>query len=221
VAHEVRNPLNAILSISEALFREKEIADNPEYLPYVQHIRTQVGRLSKLMTDLLGLGNPIIPTNLHQVSLYEVCAATIELWNMSELSRTHPLVPACDGSLPYLHVSADIGRLQQALLNLIENAAQHSPARNEIFLSIGKPVGQKVAIQVKDFGKGIVPEKLGKVFDPFFTTRAGGTGLGLPLVKHFVESMGGEVRIWNNEPPPGCTAEIILNMEAKEEKRDV
>ena len=212
VAHEVRNPLNAILSISEALFREKEIANNAEYLPYIQHIRAQIGRLSKLMTDLLDLGKPISLANIHPVSLHEACATTIELWNMTDLSQTHPVIFTCDNSLPDLHVNADIARFQQALTNLIENAAQHSPEASEICLDIAEPAGRRVTIQVKDRGRGIAPGKIGKVFDPFFTTRAGGTGLGLPLVKHFVENMGGEVRIRNNDPPPGCTAELVLNI---------
>jgi len=220
VAHEVRNPLNAILSISEALFREKEIAENPEFFPYVQHIRTQVGRLSKLMTDLLDLGKPIRPGSIQSVPLNEVVTVTSNLWSLMEGAATHPMVFTCDDMSRGLVVNADSVRLQQALLNLLENASQHSPAGSEINLHIGRPVGQRVTLQVRDSGKGIVPEKLGKVFDPFFTSRAGGTGLGLPLVKHFVESMGGEVKIRNNEPPPGCTAEVILRMEAREAKVD-
>jgi len=212
VAHEVRNPLNAILSISEALFREKEIAENPEFFPYVQHIRTQVGRLSKLMTDLLDLGKPIRPGSIQSVPLNEVVTVTSNLWSLMEGAATHPMVFTCDDMSRGLMVNADSARLQQALLNLLENASQHSPAGSEICLHIGKPDRQRVTLQVRDSGKGIVPEKLSKVFDPFFTTRPGGTGLGLPLVKHFVESMGGEVRIRNHEQPPGCTAELVLNI---------
>jgi signal transduction histidine kinase len=113
-------------------------------------------------------------------------------------------------------VSADGARLQQVLLNLIENAAQHSPAGSRIILHIVEAAGQRVTIQVGDAGKGISPEKIERVFEPFFTTRTGGTGLGLSLVKHFVESMGGEVMIRNNDPPPGCTVELVLSI-AKED----
>jgi PAS domain S-box-containing protein len=219
VAHEVRNPLNAILSISEALFREQEIAENPEYIPYIHHIRTQVGRLSKLMTDLLDLGKPIRPGSIHPVSLYDVVAETLSLWNMTEAARKYHLSFNGDDNHRSLMVKADSTRLQQALLNLMENAAQHSPAGSEICLRIGKPGGQEVFIQVRDSGKGIAPEKIGRIFEPFFTTRTGGTGLGLSLVKHFVESMGGEVRIRNNEPPPGCTAELVLIIAGEEGER--
>lgn len=212
VAHEVRNPLNAILSISEALFREKEIADNPEYLPYIQHMRTQVGRLSKLMSDLLDLGKPIKPANMHLVLLPEVCDATIELWKMSEAARDHSVTFDREGILFVPRVCADSERLQQVLLNLMDNAAQHSPKGAGIVLSIERTGDREVAVRIRDSGKGIAPEKIERVFDPFFTTRTRGTGLGLALVKHFVESMGGSVKIVNNEPPPGCTAGVVLSV---------
>jgi len=215
VAHEVRNPLNAILSVSEALFREKEIADNPEYLPYIQHMRTQVGRLSKLMSDLLDLGKPVQSGSLHPVSLGEACADVISLWSMSELARAHPVTLVAGDKALRLQVNADGPRLQQVFLNLMENAAQHSPEGSGITLLIGDPDRERVSVQVKDSGKGVAPEKLERVFDPFFTTRSGGTGLGLALVKHFIENMGGTARIFNNLPEPGCTAELVLSIARK------
>ncbi len=107
-------------------------------------------------------------------------------------------------------VNVDGSRLQQVFLNLLENAAQHSPEGETIRLSIFGPREGMVKIVVTDLGAGIAPDKLDKVFEPFFTTRRGGVGLGLSLVKHFVGSMGGSVSIWNNDPPPGCTVEVAL-----------
>jgi PAS domain S-box-containing protein len=219
VAHEVRNPLNALLSISEALFREKEIAENPEYEPYIQHIRTQVGRLSKLMSDLLDLGKPIKPENIHPVSLYEVLTDTISLWTATDLARKCRLTFTCDRQDSDCLVTADPIRLQQALLNILDNAAQHSMKDGSLSLHVDEPVGGRVSILIRDAGKGIPPVNLEKVFEPFFTTRTGGTGLGLPLVKHIVESMGGEVRLFNNDPSPGCTAELKLRVERRKEKK--
>ncbi len=217
VAHEVRNPLNALLSISEALFLEREIAENPEYEPYIKHIRAQVGRLSKLMKDLLDLGKPIMPEAIHPVSLVQVLKDVVSLWNMTDQANKQTVSCAIDDAARTLMVNADSTRLQQALLNLVENASQHSPRDSDIVVTVRGPLSGTVVVQVRDSGRGIAPEKLEKVFDPFFTTRTGGTGLGLPLVKHFIESMGGEVRIGNNDPPPGCTAKIVLNIARKME----
>jgi len=223
VAHEVRNPLNAILTITEALFREKEIESNPEYLPYIKHIRTQVTRLASLMNDLLDLGKTIPASSMQPVSLYELCCDTITLWKSSGSSANKQIVLECPDPKEKQIVMADSVRLQQVIFNLMENAAQHTPPNGTVrFIILGtdKPNSEPgmAVIRITDQGKGIAPEKIARIFDPFYSDRKGGTGLGLALVKHFVENMGGFVRIWNNEPPPGCTAEIIIPRICEDQK---
>ena len=208
VAHEVRNPLNAILAITEALFLE--IGNNEEYGPYLEHIRTQVNRLSSLMKDLLELGKPIQRSLLRRESLTGVLTSTLNLWSQSKSSGAHPSALHSGIEGKDLFVTVDGSRLQQVFLNLLENAAQHSSEGSEIKLTIFGPEENMVKILVTDPGAGITPDKLDKVFEPFFTTRRGGVGLGLSLVKHFVGSMGGSVSIRNNEPLPGCTVEVAL-----------
>lgn len=219
VAHEVRNPLNSLLSISEALFREKDLAGNPEYEPYIMHIRTQVGRLSKLMSDLLDLGKPVKASNIQPVLLFEVLTDTVNLWKTSELASKCRLDFTCDRHNLNLPVIADPSRLQQALLNILDNAAQHSMKDDAISLDVGVPFDGLVTIWIRDVGKGIPPARLEKVFEPFFTTRTEGTGLGLPVVKHIFESMEGEVRLLNNDPAPGCTAELKLRIVQRKQER--
>jgi len=221
VAHEVRNPLNAILSISEALFKENAIANNPKFVPYIDHIRTQVHRLSKLMTDLLDLGKPIRAATIRPVALDRLCTDTIALWQVTETARDHPVTLLCDrASAEAFRVRADGMRLQQALLNLMDNAAQCSPKGSGIVLRIVEAGERTLAVQVQDAGTGVAQEKIERVFEPFFSLRSGGTGLGLALVKHFIENMGGEIRIHNNVPPPGCTAELLLTLAEQSDVED-
>jgi len=208
VAHEVRNPLNAILAITEALFQD--IGDNPEYKPYLDHIRTQVDRLSRLMGDLLDLGKPIQPSNLHKDSLSSICASTVDLWKQTSLSQTHKVKLVLPAEVDNLLVMADRARLQQVFLNLLENSAQHSPDGSEIHFVVSRPKGKTARICVVDEGNGIPPENLQKVFEPFFTTRKRGNGLGLSIVKNAIQAHGGDIIIRNNAPPPGCTVEISL-----------
>ncbi len=208
VAHEVRNPLYAILSITEAL--NQEIGNNPEYKPYIEHIQTQVDRLSRLMQDLLELGRPIEPTNLHRESLYIICTSAINLWKKSTKQKAHKVHLIQPSEPCNINVLADSSKLQQVFFNLLENAAQHSPEGSEIILKILKPEKNTIKVHITDQGSGIPPEHLSRVFEPFFTTRKTGTGLGLSIVRHIIESHGGNVTIWNNNPPPGCTVEISL-----------
>ena len=219
VAHEVRNPLNAILSISEALFREKEIDGNPEFTPYIQHIRTQVNRLADLMNDLLDLGKPITTADLQVLPLMELCRETLELWKLSAMAENRQAaLSAVDGAAAIL-VTADSRRLQQVIFNLLENAGNHSPAGSTITLHLAgtDPDSDMAIVRITDSGRGIPEENLFRIFEPFYSDRRGGTGLGLSLVKHFIENMGGSVRIWNNDPPPGCTAELKIPLAGKEQ----
>jgi len=221
VAHEVRNPLNAILSITEALFREKEIEGNEEFVPYIQHIRTQVNRLANLMNDLLDLGKGIPASSMVPVPLYQLCNETISLWMSSGAAGNKEIMLVCHQDYSHLHVLADRERLLQVLFNLVENAAQHSPLGCKTVLEISGVIrsdsGTLMAVvKVIDEGKGIQPDKISRVFDPFYSGRKGGTGLGLALVKHFMENMGGIVSISNNSPLPGCTAEIQIPVAEKD-----
>ena len=218
VAHEVRNPLNAILSITEALFREKEIDENPEFVPYIQHIRTQVNRLANLMNELLDLGKSISAASLHALPLLELCRATMDLWKISGMAENRQGVVIADEGVAATLVTADSGRLQQVIFNLLENAGNHSPAESTIRLHLAGPApGSGMAvIRIIDSGRGIPEENLPRVFEPFYSDRKSGTGLGLSLVKHFIENMGGSVRIWNNDPPPGCTAELCIPLSVEE-----
>lgn len=218
VAHEVRNPLNAILSITEALFREKEIDGNPEFTPYIQHIRTQVNRLANLMNELLDLGKPISAATLQAVPLAKLCRQTVELWKVSGMARNRQVDVSIDPDTADTLVTADRDKLQQVIFNLLENAGDYNPAGYSITLSLAVASPQGLAIvRITDSGKGIPPESLSRVFEPFYSDRRGGTGLGLAIVKHFIENMGGRVLIWNNDPPPGCTAELQIPQAVKEQ----
>ena len=215
VAHEVRNPLNAILSITEALFRESAIENNPEFEPYIKHIRTQVNRLVLLMNELLDLGKNIPTASIKPVPLYEVCRDTIDLWNSSGSLQETTVLLTADIDPVNIYVMADRGRLVQIIFNLLENAAQHSPNSAKIILrlvdtDLNNPFKPTAIIRITDVGCGIPPDKLDRVFDPFYTSRKEGTGLGLALVKHFVEDMNGTVILFNNDPPPGCSAEVHI-----------
>jgi PAS domain S-box-containing protein len=219
VAHEVRNPLNAILSITEALFREEQLENNAEFTPYIQHIRTQVNRLANLMNDLLDLGKPILSENIQAAPLLEHCQQTMELWKVSGMAKNREVTITSPEGAASIRVMADAGRLQQVIFNLLENAGNHSPAGSTITLHLPQsvPNSEMAEVRIVDTGRGIPDESLSRIFEPFYSDRKGGTGLGLSLVKHFIENMGGTVRIWNNTPTPGCTAELSIPLAKKEQ----
>jgi signal transduction histidine kinase len=109
-----------------------------------------------------------------------------------------------------IFVWSDGTRLQQVFINLLDNAAQHTPPGGRVLLEVLEPEGGFGVVRVVDQGPGIPEADRERVFAPFFTTRKKGTGLGLSIVKHIVEAHEGLATIANNDPPPGLTAEVRL-----------
>ncbi len=205
VAHEVRNPLNAILAVSEAMFQE--FSGDAERREYLDHIRNQVQRLSALMGDLLDLGKPIPNSMMRKTSLVDLCVSSINLWKQYHPDSSHfvRLIQATAADVNVHRV-----KFQQVLVNLLDNAVEHSPPDSEIAVMILGPDNGHIRLCVQDHGSGIVDENLDRIFEPFFTTRKSGTGLGLSLVKHIIETHGGKISMRNSDPAPGCCVEIIL-----------
>lgn len=206
VAHEVRNPLNAISVVLEALFQE--IGDKPELALYKEHIFTHVDRLARLMQDLLELGKPIARSKVTRIRMADFIKDTIELYRCS--GHHERLVITIDAThAPETFISGDPLKLQQVFVNIFDNANQHSPQGCTLNVSVFED-DSECCVQIRDSGTGIKPEHINHIFEPFFTTRRKGTGLGLAIVKHILEGHGGIIHIRNNENAPGSTVEIRL-----------
>jgi signal transduction histidine kinase len=217
VAHEVRNPLNGILAISEALFQD--LGDKPEHLPYLEHIKNQVNRLSVLMKDLLELGKPLTQSEFIPQPLEPIIRSAIDSLrhSVSHKNRTVNFTSFKDSFM----VKADAVKLQQVFFNLIDNACDHSHGDEPITVEMTTAFADtETVVRVIDRGKGVAPNLLEKVFEPFFSTRKGGTGLGLSIVKRIVELHGGTISMTNNDPPPGLTVEVRLPICAKQEQAE-
>ena len=107
-------------------------------------------------------------------------------------------------------IMADGTYITQIIVNLLENAYNHSQAGDEIICSVHERNNNAVVFTVTDGGTGIAEDILPRIFDPFFTTRKGGTGLGLSIVRNIVETHDGSIRAHNNLDGKGATFQVIL-----------
>ncbi len=210
-AHEIRNPLNAITALIEAMILE---VDNPEVIePYKNYIDAQVHRLNRLMKDLLELGKPDSKEEYRDLDLIHLCNVTAEFWNQT------PTVGDCrvkftnNTKSKELMMKGDYSRLQQVLINLFENASFHTPSGEQLALTMERSE-DTLYLSLTDRGSGITPEIEPRLFEPFFTTRKAGTGLGLGIARHIVEAHNGSLSLSNNTDSPGCTAHITLAYDA-------
>lgn len=207
VAHEVRNPLNAIMSLATALFDELE--ESEDLLPYKEHMLSQVNRLSKLMEDLLAMGKPIAREDFSRIDLKDLLNNSVDLWSQNKSS--HNLRLSFSPENKKFIVQGVDSKLEQVITNLLDNAAQHSPEGTEITLHV-KSDGNTHELHIIDQGSGLSEEAIEHLFEPFYTSRREGTGLGLGIVKNIIESHGGTIDLQNNTRGTGCTVKIQLPM---------
>jgi len=214
VAHEVRNPLNGILAIMGAL--SKEFSHISALQPFVYHMESQVTRLRILMDDLLELGRPIREENMQEISLVKIVGSAIATWLETIKDKPREILYHQENDQENFIVKVEVPRVTQIIINLLENANDHSQADIPVSVSICKKPNGFVSLVIKDCGSGIPPEILPRIFEPFFTTRKGGTGLGLSIVRHIVENHNGTVAVHNNSDGPGATFEVDFPVYVKE-----
>jgi len=203
VSHEIRSPLTLIGGFARQLERDPELG--PKALNKLGIISKEVERLETILNELGDLSRPA-KYNWRECDVSQVVDHVAELMG--------PELEAAGAGLNVVHgqalprVMADQDRLSQVLINLINNAVQASGghARVEVALS---PNGEGVRLEVHDHGGGLKPGQAEDIFTPFFTTKQGGTGLGLPVARRIVEEHGGEIELFNNDQG-GATARITL-----------
>jgi signal transduction histidine kinase len=213
-AHEVRGSIHAISALVAAL----ELADDPENRAILTSLRCQVDRLSKLVQDLLAIGRPIRASAIEPLDPASLCRDILDHWRAPDALGIR-IVRLSDTGDRSIRIAGDSSKLREVLTNLLDNASHFSPPEEPIRIEIRR-APDRVAIAVVDQGAGVPPDRVEKLFEPFFTLRKEGTGLGLSVVRQIATAHGGSVSLRNNVPPPGCTAEIslpALGAEAKEE----
>jgi PAS domain S-box-containing protein len=200
VAHEVRNPLFSISATVDAL--ESELGDQEAYAELTDLLRSQVGRLRQLMRDLLDYGKPpalrCAPVHPREI-IRRAARACAVLAREREVSVSEEMPEEVEQELKSLNV--DPGRMEQVFQNLIANAIQHTPRTGTVhaFARLDEDDEGATVFVVEDDGTGIAPDEIPRLFEPFFSRRKGGTGLGLSVVQRIVEAHGGRVTAANRE----------------------
>jgi signal transduction histidine kinase len=194
LAHEIRNPLTAINARLYTVQR-KFPEGSPEHKDTVV-IRDEIGRVNQILKDFIQLTRPAAP-NLAPMNAEPLLKEIGELMAVQLHRQAVRLERQSQGQARF---NGDAQQLKQVLINLIQNAAQSIGKDGLITLrsrdgsATLKGTQTKVAIiEVEDNGPGIRPEVQGRLFDPFFSTRKGGTGLGLPISARIMDRHGGRL----------------------------
>ncbi len=205
VAHEIRNPLNAVSIIIQRLKAEFVPSGQPdEYASLLTTVRSEIARIGGIIESFLRYARPprleIVEVRLSGLAVDAV--AVIE-----EKARVHGVAVSID--IPDgLVCRCDPTQMKQALLNLILNAVEAAGTGGAVTIA-ARPAGGDVILDVRDTGPGIPDDIMPGIFDPYFTTKEHGTGLGLSEVHRIITSHGGRISA-SNAPSGGAVLSIRL-----------
>lgn len=205
LAHELRNPLGTIKASAEMLAKNLT-KGRPEVLAEMTgYIGAEVNRMSGLITNFLDFARPL---QIHPVAADFQLVLDDVVRQQSELakSREVTVVQRVEGGP--LQGAFDSGLLKIALSNLVQNAIQASSPGQEVEIRAATR-DHNLTVFVSDRGEGIPPQHLESIFNPFFTTKPQGVGLGLPIVSKIVDEHKGRLQVFS-EPGKGTTFEMTL-----------
>jgi two-component system sensor histidine kinase HydH len=192
LSHEIRNPLNAAslqLAVLERRVRRLSAGDLPPLLEPLKLVRDEIARLEHLLQDFLQFARPRELT-AQPLALEPLIAAVAELLTGDAERRGVRLERDLPPGLP--KVLGEDERLRQVLMNLALNALEATPAGGRVRITAEKRP-EDVFVAIDDSGPGIEERIRQRIFEPFFSTKASGSGLGLPIVHAIVTQHGGIV----------------------------
>jgi signal transduction histidine kinase len=187
-AHEIRNPLSIIKGSAEVL-RMKYASQNDELFEFIPE---EINRLNRLVNDFLQFARRR-EIKLEKQNPVDVINSLLQQMNDPRI-QTGFANPAPEMML-------DNDSFKQVILNILDNARQAvaKEGRIQIRSGISRQRSRQLMIEIEDNSPGMPSETLEKMFDPFFSTRAAGCGLGMPITRQLVEQMGGKIAVFSKE----------------------
>jgi signal transduction histidine kinase len=209
LAHEIRNPLNAmnmnLQMLEEELLAHPDLVE-PAHVELLESTKSEIKRLGRLVNNFLAYARPaqprFEPRDLNGIVREVVRLLEVDFHQSGVELRTdlEPLLPQVD---------ADEAQFKQALINLLVNARQVLKSGGHVTLRTRAGVRGEVELEVTDNGPGIPSEIRERIFEVFYSSRGGGTGLGLPIARQIVERHGGTIEVESQENQ-GTTFRIRL-----------
>lgn len=212
IAHEVRNPLGTIRAFTELI--EEDFSPSDPKRSYTQEIASQVEHLNNLVEDVLAFSRePVFAVD--RLDIRELLTQAVSMARYKCCDKNIQVDESYPKVLPL--ITGDPERLLQAFLNILINAFDACPENGLVRVSVtceplAAPGCGTVRVSIADNGEGISRENLGKIFEPLFTTKPQGTGLGLSLTYRLITAHGGSIDVIS-EPDRG--ANFVVNLPEK------
>jgi PAS domain S-box-containing protein len=198
IAHEIGNPLNAIdihLQLLEREIQGLKKTPSKSLLEPVKVIKSEIRRLDQTVRGFLTAARPMKP-NLQGSDIVKILEETMQLLSEELLQNKITIKKSFDSKIP--KIMLDEYQIKQAFSNIIKNSIEAMPHGGILKISLFLN-GDSIKISFEDNGEGIPKEKLPKIFEPYFTTKATGSGLGLMISYRIVKEHGGRIEVVSEE----------------------
>jgi signal transduction histidine kinase len=208
VAHEIRNPLNAMGMGLQRLKREflpPDETKKEEYISFVELILKEIRRVNEIIEQFLTLSRPF-QLNLRESSLQDLLKNLVTFFQEEVSSLGITLQTEIPSELPLIKMDPE--RLTQALINIMKNGMQAMGQGGSLRIET-KSLKEGVEVIISDSGSGIPPEQMEKIFNYYYTTKEKGVGLGLPIAHRIIEAHGGQLKI---ESRVGSGTKVIVTL---------
>ncbi|MDF2629927.1 MAG: atoS 3 [Symbiobacteriaceae bacterium] len=205
IAHEIRNPLTVVAGSIQLI--PQRLGDDQFLLSVAEIAGRELGRVNRTIQGLLGFARYSEP-QMQPLDLGEVLTQAVEFirWYAVKHGVTIAHLPA---PRP-LYIYGDAEHLQQALLNLMMNGIQAMEGGGTLSVTVEHPGGSRFAhLAIADEGAGIAPDQLAKIWEVFYSSKPGGTGLGLPVVQRIIDEHRGQVEV-ASAPGKGTCFTVLL-----------
>ncbi|MGD0021942.1 MAG: ATP-binding protein [Smithellaceae bacterium] len=217
VAHEIRNPLNAISMATQRLKREFISVDSSKAEDFQNLsgvIRDEIKRLDGIIEEFLSFSKSR-RLELRDFSITEILQKIVSLIR-EEASARGITIETKWRQTPAI-IPMDINKLQQAFLNLIKNAMESIPTEGKISITVDKEGKNYIVVSISDTGCGMTTDEIERIFNPEYTTKEKGLGLGIPLASEIIRGHGGDIRVISRKDE-GTTFEVVLPRERLNER---
>jgi signal transduction histidine kinase len=217
VAHEIRNPLNAISMATQRLKKDFGPSDSnktDDFHNLFGVIRDEIKRLDGIIEEFLSFSKSR-RLELRDFSITEILQKIVSLLR-EEASARGVTIETKWRQEPAI-IPIDMNKLQQAFINLIKNAMESIPAQGKISIEVEKEGKNYIVVSISDTGCGMTAEEIEMIFSPEYTTKEKGVGLGIPLASEIIRGHGGDIRVISRKGE-GTTFEVVLPREQFNER---
>ena len=211
VAHEIRNPLSSIKGFA-TYFRDR-YRDNPEDEKTAGIMIQEVDRLNRVISQLLDYARPMTMQR-QEVSIQDIIRHALRMIETQAREKGITLQSDLPANIPAVGIDAD--RMKQVFLNLFLNALSAMETGGMLSVALTKLPDRRIRIEVRDTGVGIAPQDMGRIFDPYFTTKPSGAGLGLAIVQRIIDAHNAQIHVAST-PGQGTTVTVLMPAKYQEQ----